>query len=137
MDILPRQREARNKYLNYIPCTWTIVNNHRGLFVPASILWDMMVLTKCNFRVDEYMETAVAKLDVEGLEQNKNTIRMLSIGTNVEKPQRRKRRREESIERANNGWNRSSKENGTKESDESDSFKHVVGQYARVMLGYP
>lgn len=85
MDILPAQREAKNRYLSYTPCTWTMINNHKVLFVQASVLWDMMVLTMCNFQMDEYMETAAAKLDADKLGQEKNTIRMLCTGADVEK----------------------------------------------------
>ena len=66
--ILPEQKEAKNEYLAYIPCTWVIVNNHNHLSLSASRLWDMMVLTVCNFRVDEYMESVVAKLSKDRLE---------------------------------------------------------------------
>ena len=66
--ILPEQKEAKNEYLAYIPCTWVIVNNHSHLSLSAARLWDMMVLTVCNFRVDEYMESVVAKLSNDRLE---------------------------------------------------------------------
>ena len=66
--ILPEQKEAKNEYLAYIPCTWVIVNNHHHLSLSANMLWDMMVLTVCNFRVDEYMESVVAKLSNDRLE---------------------------------------------------------------------
>ena len=66
--ILPEQKEAKNEYLAYIPCTWVIVNNHHHLSLSANLLWDMMVLTICNFRVDEYMESVVAKLSNDRLE---------------------------------------------------------------------
>ena len=66
--ILPEQKEAKNEYLAYIPCTWVIVNNHHRLSLSANRLWDMMVLTVCNFRVDEYMESVVAKLSNDRLE---------------------------------------------------------------------
>ena len=60
--MLPEQEDAKNEYLAYIPFTWIMINNHHRFFLSANILWDMMVLTVCNFRVDEYMESVVAKL---------------------------------------------------------------------------
>ena len=66
--ILSEQKEAKNEYLAYIPCTWVLVNNHNHLFLSANRLWIMMVLTVCNFRVDEYMESVVAKLSNDRLE---------------------------------------------------------------------
>lgn len=73
-DILPRQREAKNEYLAYVPLTWILTNNVYGLNLRANILWDMMVLTVCNFRIDEYMETTVAKCSEADLEQIKSII---------------------------------------------------------------
>ena len=77
MDILPRQEGAKNEYLNLIPCTWIVVNHHNNLHMPTCLLWDMMVLTMCNFRVDEYMETTGAKLIEGNLEQVKAIIHNL------------------------------------------------------------
>lgn len=52
-NVLSLQEEAKNEYLNLILCTWTMVNHHNHLFLSTDILWDMMVLTMCNFRVHE------------------------------------------------------------------------------------
>lgn len=73
-SFLPEQKEAKNEYLAYIPSSWIIVNNCNGLFLDANLIWDMMVLTVCNFRVDEYMESAVAKLSNDKLEPVKSLI---------------------------------------------------------------
>lgn len=75
--ILPEQKGANNEYLAYIPFTWILVNNYHCLFLSANMLWDMMVLTVCNFRVDEYMESAVTKLSDACLEPVKAMIRHL------------------------------------------------------------
>ncbi|MCJ1478595.1 hypothetical protein MMC13_007276 [Lambiella insularis] len=64
-DILPRQSMAKNEYLSFIPCTWVTVNSCCRLFLEPSLLWDMMLLTVCNFRVDECMETTVAAFSAE------------------------------------------------------------------------
>ena len=82
-DILPRQKGAKNEYLNLVPCIWTIVNHHHNLFLPTNLLWDMMVLTVLNFRVDEYMETTGAELTKDNFDQAKSTIRGLCA---VEEP---------------------------------------------------
>jgi len=73
-DILPRQTNAKNEYIAYIPLTWILINNLRSLDTSADILWDMMVLTVCNFRMDEYMETAAAKFSRADLEGTKPII---------------------------------------------------------------
>lgn len=44
-DILPQQKEAKDKYLTSIPFIWILVNNLHHLDMSADILWDMMVLT--------------------------------------------------------------------------------------------
>ncbi len=72
--MLPEQKDAKNEYLAYIPFTWIVVNNHNQLFVSANMLWDMMVLTICNFRIDEYMESAVAKIPNDNLEAIRSLI---------------------------------------------------------------
>ena len=103
MDVLPRQRHAKNEYLKFIPCTWTLVNNHCGLFLPPSLLWDMMVLTLCNFRVDEYMEKTTASLDTNQLEGIKSRIRDLFTTGEVVGRQSRKRPAEDSVKYAKGG----------------------------------
>ena len=75
--VLPEQSGAKNEYLAYIPFTWILVNNCHRLFLSANLLWDMMVLTVCNFRVDEYMESTVGKLSDADLEPLKAMIRRL------------------------------------------------------------
>lgn len=77
INLLGGQQSAKNEYLAFIPCTWVVVNNVQGHFLDANLLWSMMVLTLGNFRVDEYMETTLAKLDIEGIEEMKNLIKLL------------------------------------------------------------
>ena len=77
LDVLPRQRDAKNEYLKSIPCTWTMINNHFRIFLPPSLIWDMIVLTLCNFRADEYMETLTAHYEVTGFQQIKKQIESL------------------------------------------------------------
>ena len=73
-DILPRQKGAKDAYLGLVPCAWIIVNYFDKLFLSANLLWDMMILTVCNFRVDEYMETTVENLVGQNFEEVKSTI---------------------------------------------------------------
>ena len=78
-DVLPRQKGAENKYLTFVPFTWVLINNLRGLDLGAGLLWDMMVLTVCNFRVDEYMETIVSKSSATDLEEMASMIRQFCV----------------------------------------------------------
>ena len=160
-DILPRQEGAKNAYFDLIPCTWTIVNNHNNLYLPAYLLWDMMVLTLYNFRVDEYMETIGTKLSENDLEQVKAVIRNLcDIGTSDEL-RIRKRPFEDFAEYADSAEIPGTAKEGKKtkrhssaaetseaaavpiETNGSSSvsvlatFRAVVGHYTHEMLTYP
>ena len=65
--IFPRQQLAEDRYLEYIPCTWIVINNCDALCLEPFVLWDMMVMSMLDFLVDEYMESTVAKLSVTEL----------------------------------------------------------------------
>jgi hypothetical protein len=58
LDVFPRKDMAEDKYLEYIPFTWTSCSN-RGAFLEADLLWDMMVISMLNFQADEFMEAVV------------------------------------------------------------------------------
>lgn len=76
-EIFPRQQSSEDKYLNYIPCSWIIVNNCKGLLLDSTLMWDMMVMTMLDFLVDEYMESVVAQLrenDTMSLQQIVRTL---------------------------------------------------------------
>ena len=136
-DILPRQKGAKNEYLDLVPCTWVLINNHKRLFLQANILWDMMVLTVCNFRVDEYMETVVAKFgDGTRLELMKAAIRTLCVPDKMNGAQSRKRPHEDSV-RITNHTSQSSEENTTDETSDLASFKGIIGHYIHAMLDHP
>ncbi|KAL8836472.1 MAG: hypothetical protein Q9170_002905 [Blastenia crenularia] len=80
-------RTAKNEYLSFIPCTWVIVNNIRKLGLDTYLLWDMMVLTLGNFRVDEWMETVTTGIDATGLFRIKQIIQTLCEERYLEKPE--------------------------------------------------
>lgn len=136
-DILPRQKGAKNEYLDLVPCTWVLINNHKKLFLQANILWDMMVLTVCNFRVDEYMETVVAKSgNGTRLELVKAAIRTLCVPDKMNGVQSRKRPHEDSV-RITNHTSQSSEGNTTNETADLASFKGIIGHYIHAMLEHP
>ncbi|KAL9062537.1 MAG: hypothetical protein Q9161_009791 [Pseudevernia consocians] len=136
IDILPRQQGAKNKYLDFIPCTWVFINNHRRLFLHANLLWDMMVLTVCNFRVDEYMETQVAKLGADRLDLVKSAVRTLCAPQNANGIQVRKRPHEDSV-RAVHDTSQYYEDNATNEISDLANFKAIIGHYINAMLDYP
>ena len=59
LNIFPRQGMAKDDYLQYIPCTWTTINNGRGSPLSTNMLWEMMVVSMFGYQVDEYMEVVV------------------------------------------------------------------------------
>ncbi|TGO17822.1 hypothetical protein BTUL_0014g00160 [Botrytis tulipae] len=58
LDIFPRQNMAEDKYLEYIPFTWTGCNN-KGVFLETDLIWDMMVISMLNYQADEFMEAVL------------------------------------------------------------------------------
>ncbi|KAF5877459.1 putative ent-kaurene synthase protein [Botrytis fragariae] len=50
LNIFPRHNMAEDKYLEYIPFTWTGCNN-KGIFLETDLIWDMMA--------DEFMEAVL------------------------------------------------------------------------------
>ena len=71
-EIFPRQQFSEDKYLNYIPCVWIIVNNCTGVLLDSTLMWDMMVILMLDSLVDEYMESSVTQLgerDIVSLQQ--------------------------------------------------------------------
>ena len=60
--IFPHRQSSKDKYLDYIPCSWTIVNNCTGAFLDSTLMWDMMVISMLDFLVDEYVESVLVQL---------------------------------------------------------------------------
>ncbi len=77
LEIFPRNSMTEDKYLEYIPFTWTASNNLRGTFIQNSLLWDMMVLSMLNYQVDEYMEAVVGERFAENFEPVQAIVRRL------------------------------------------------------------
>lgn len=138
--ILPEQRGAKNEYLAYIPFSWVLVNNHHRLFLNANFLWDMMVLTVCNFRVDEYMESAVGKLSDANLEPVKAMIHRL-CSAQVEIAVNGYRTNGTGTQ--SNATDGAPADGATADTHEKDSVstltsvRVILGHYTRRMLGYP
>ena len=68
LDIFPRKGMAKDRYLEYIPFTWTGCNNLNGNSLSNRVIWDMMIISMLNYQADEYMEDVVAQLQEPGLE---------------------------------------------------------------------
>ena len=144
-DILPGQKAAKNEYLNFIPCTWVLVNNMQHLFLNAKLLWDMMVLTLCNFRVDEYMETSLTELQKGDVDEVRSIIRELCAGGNGIRDHKPKTQSQDACSKLSNGHRSpSTKPNGnlSEVSDKQHAEKladvrAVLSPYVEAMLSYP
>ena len=132
-EILPGQENARNEYLDLIPCTWVLENNLRSLFMPASIIWDMMVLTIGNFRIDQYIENMLAKCDRDFLEMAKSITSSLCIQVQSGGALTLKPSHEDSVRPVNSGAN--SLETARPHHEEAASFETTVHHYIEEMLG--
>ncbi|OTB17444.1 hypothetical protein K445DRAFT_310851 [Daldinia sp. EC12] len=56
LDIFPRTGMGEDKYLTFIPLTWTACMSLQQDPVSLAVLFDMMLLSMLNYQVDEYME---------------------------------------------------------------------------------
>lgn len=59
LHIFPRTGMGEDKYLIFIPLTWTACMSLHDDSVSLAVLYDMMVLSMLNYQVDEYMEVVV------------------------------------------------------------------------------
>lgn len=59
LDIFPRTSMGKDRYLSFIPLTWTACSMRRGGPVSLDVLKDMMILSMLNYQVDEYIEIVV------------------------------------------------------------------------------
>lgn len=140
-----------------------MVNHHNHLFLSADIPRDMMVLTVCNIRVDEYMETIVAKLMEDNLEQAKFIIHDLCTLEGLKKRMTAVRPSKDSVEAPSNREHSCTASKvktakietywGTVQTNRTDtviveaneeysisplaSFRAVIGHYIRATLQHP
>ncbi|KAI1373133.1 Ent-kaurene synthase [Hypoxylon crocopeplum] len=79
LDIFPRTGLGEDKYLIFIPLTWTACMSLQDDSVSLSVLYDMMVLSMLNYQVDEYMEVVVGSetQGEEGLKSARKIVRQL------------------------------------------------------------
>lgn len=58
LDIFPRKDMAEDKWLEYIPFTWTCCN-YLNKPVNTQLLLEMMILSMLNYQADEFMEAVI------------------------------------------------------------------------------
>ncbi|KAI0400035.1 hypothetical protein F4802DRAFT_513979 [Xylaria palmicola] len=77
LEIFPRDNMGEDKYLAFIPITWTTCSSINNGAVGIGVLREMMVLSMLNYQVDEFMETAVVGELAEEPDSVKSIIRQL------------------------------------------------------------
>lgn len=86
-EIFPdMQSSSKDKFLDFIPSSWTIVSNCTGVFLDSTLLWDMMEISVLGYLVDEYMEAVVAKIPDADIISLQHIIRALCRKADVGSP---------------------------------------------------
>jgi hypothetical protein len=83
LDIFPRKGMEEDKYLEYIPFTWTAANNRDQTYLTADYIHEMMVLSMLTYQCDEYMEAVVGRYFGHRLE---DVARVIDSIFDLEKP---------------------------------------------------
>lgn len=135
-NILKGQKGTKKEYFNYIPITWATVNNVKEAFMCADLLLEMMVLTVCNFRVDEYMENVVVSFmhDESDLAKAKAVVRMLCTQGEAGNSERRKDPHEALAGPIHGSDNNSDNITELEQCSDLVSFKAVIGYYVKALL---
>ena len=136
-DIFPAQENAKDEYLKYIPCTWTITNNYRGIFLHATLLWDMMVMSMFDFLVDEYMESVVPQLSEDKLESLERFVQQICDSPKAERNGKRKRHVSEEAEALDRVLITSSDALEAEQIRNFVAIKSVLGRYIKYICGHP
>jgi hypothetical protein len=79
LDIFPRQGMEEDKYLDYIPFTWTGANNRDKTYLTSSFLHDMMVQSMLNYQADEYMEAVAGRYFENRLEDLVSAVNKIFV----------------------------------------------------------
>lgn len=61
LDIFPRSSMGKDRYLTFIPLTWTACSSVLGGKQNMSLLCEMMTLSMLNYQIDEFMEVDVER----------------------------------------------------------------------------
>lgn len=59
LGVFPRHGMRDEKYVEFIPFTWTAMNNLNNSFIPANIIYEMMAISVLIYQLDEYMEAVI------------------------------------------------------------------------------
>lgn len=84
LDIFPRTNMQEDKYLQYIPQTWTMCNSlHEGALEP-DLMWEMMIIAMLNYQADEFLEAVVEEHMMDQLDAVRALVERLCDDPNGE-----------------------------------------------------
>ena len=83
----PSISASKDKFLDYVPTSWILVNNCNGLFLHSTLIWDMMLVSVLGYLVDEYMESVVSQLRDSDITLLQQTVRALCRKSDVITPE--------------------------------------------------
>lgn len=137
-DIFPHQGNAKDQYLDFIPCTWTIINNCGGIFLDTNLIWDMMEISMLDFLVDEYMESVVVQLPENELESLERIIGRLCEKPKAQTNGTKKRPYpDDNSKEFTNGSITSPTPNGIEQAHRLIEIRNVLNRYVRYILDHP
>ena len=82
LNVYPQKDIKKDRTLEYNALVWAITNNFRDDQNPATIVWDMMVVSMLNYQTDEYMEAVVERGFADNLEPVKRFVHDLCDASN-------------------------------------------------------
>ncbi|KAK5999068.1 Pimaradiene synthase pbcA [Cladobotryum mycophilum] len=59
-------KPEKSTYLEYIPFTWTTINNANGFGISTQTMCDMMIISMINFQVDKFLEDVTEDPTLDG-----------------------------------------------------------------------
>ncbi|OJJ87164.1 uncharacterized protein ASPGLDRAFT_80046 [Aspergillus glaucus CBS 516.65] len=84
LDIFPRTNMQEDKYLQYLPQTWTMCNSlHEGALEP-DLMWEMMIIAMLNYQADEFLEAVVDEHMMDQLDAVRALVERLCADANGE-----------------------------------------------------
>ncbi|KAL9122767.1 MAG: hypothetical protein Q9187_000684 [Circinaria calcarea] len=137
-DIFPRYKMTEDKYLEYIPLTWTTTNRLQETPLSANFLEEMMEISMLNYQTDEFMEAVVG----EHFEGNLGPIREI-VRSFFEQPIKLTNRCENGIasKTSRGGINGFGHRLGGPEeplgSVSPNTVKHTLGRFVHHVLDHP
>lgn len=141
LDIFPRTDMAEDKWLEYIPLTWTCCNYLRAP-VQTELLIDMMHLSMLNYQADEYMEAVVGACFSDKQDIIHALIRQLCADPVV--PSSMIPRKRQAVEFESGQTERSTNGHAVTESNGQDpakeelvGVKKVLAKYIAHILAHP